>query len=61
MAAEFELFRIIIVQWVPQLFERLGFFHLNKSCKIACCGNKTHQIIQNMIPSPGLELKLSLL
>ena len=47
-------------QWVPQLFERLEFFHWNKSCKIECCGNKTHQIIQNMILSRGLEVKLSL-
>ena len=44
------------LQWVPQLFKRLGFFHVNKSCKIECCGNKTHQIIQNMILSQGLEL-----
>ena len=52
---------LYIVQWVPQLFERLDSFHVNKSCKIECCGNKTHQIIQNMILSRGLELKLSLL
>ena len=49
------------VQWVPEILERLDFFHVNKSCKIECCGNKTHQIIQNMILSQGLELKLSLL
>ena len=49
------------IQRVPQLFERPEFFHVNKSCKIECCGNKTHQIIQNMILSWGLELKLSLL
>ena len=34
---------------------------VNKSCKIECCGNKMHQIIQNMILSWSLELKLSLL
>ena len=49
------------VQWVPELFERVEFSHVNKSCKIECCGNKMHQIIQNMILSGGLELKLSLL
>ena len=49
------------LQWVPQLFEHLEFFHANKSCKIECCGNKMHQIVQNMILSQGLELKLSLL
>ena len=36
----------------------LSFFHVNKSCKIACCDNKTYQIIQNMALSQGLELKL---
>ena len=36
------------VQWVPELLERLEFFHVNKSCKIDCCGNKTHQIIQKI-------------
>ena len=25
------------IQWVPQLFEHLEFFHVNKSCKIECC------------------------
>ena len=44
------------LQWVPQLFERIEFFHVNMSCKIECCGNKTHQIIQNMILSHGLNL-----
>ena len=44
------------LQWVPQLFERLEFFHVNKPCKIESCSNKTHQIIQNMILSWGLEL-----
>ena len=39
------------VQWVPRLFERREFFHVNKSCKIECCGKKMHQIIQNMILS----------
>ena len=45
------------VHRVPKLFERLEFFHVNKSCKIGCCDNKTHQIIQNMILSQGLETK----
>ena len=49
------------IQWVPQLFERLEIFCVNKSWKIECCGNKTHQIIQNMILSQCLELKLSIL
>ena len=49
------------VQWVPQSFERLEFFHVNKSCKIEDCGKKTHKIIQNMKLSQGLEHKLSLL
>ena len=48
------------IQWVPQLFERLEFFHVNKSCKIEFWGHKTHQITQNMILSRNLELKLSL-
>ena len=39
------------IQRVPQLFERLEFSHVNKSCKIECCGNKMRQIIQNMILS----------
>ena len=39
----------------------MSFFYVNKSCKIECCDNKTHQIIQKMILSGGLELKLSLL
>ena len=46
---------------MPQLFERVEFFHVNKSCKIECCDNKTHQPIQNMILSRSLELKLGLL
>ena len=46
------------IQWVPQLFKRLEFFHVNKSGKIGWCGNETHQIIQNMILSRGFELKL---
>ena len=45
------------VQWVPQLFDRLEFLHVNKSCKIECCRYKMHQIIQDMILSRGLELK----
>ena len=49
------------IQWVPQLFEQLEFFHVNKSGKIECCGNKMHQIIQNVILPRGLELKLSML
>ena len=48
------------VQWVPELLERVDLFHVNKSCKIEHCVNKTHQIIQNMILSRGLELKVSL-
>ena len=47
--------------WVPELFERLEFFHVNKSCKFECCRNKTQLFIQNIILSQGLELKLSLL
>ena len=50
---------LVSIQWVPQLFEQLEFFHVNKSCKIGCCGNNTYQIIQNMILSQGSELKLS--
>ena len=57
----FLVFLSLQIQWVPQLFERLDFFHINKSCKIERCGNKIHQIVQNMILSRGLELKLSLL
>ena len=41
----------------PQLFERIEFFHVNKPCKIECCGNKTHQNVQNRIMTQGLELK----
>ena len=37
------------VQWVPKSFERLEFFHVNKPRKFECCGNKMHQIVQNMI------------
>ena len=29
--------------------ECLEFFDENKSCKIECCGDKTHQITHNMI------------
>ena len=54
-------FGINIVQWVPQLFERLEFFHVNMSSKTQCCGNKTCQIIQDMTLGWGSELKLSLL
>ena len=49
------------IQWVPQLFEQLEFFLVNKSCKIECCDKKTHQILENMILSRGLELEVSLL
>ena len=49
------------IQCVPQLFESLEFFHVDKSSKIECCGKKMHQIIQNMTLSLGLELELSLL
>ena len=52
---------IVSIQWVPQLFERQEFFYANKSCKIERCGSNLHQIVQNMILSQGLELKLSLL
>ena len=58
---DLHLICIHCVQWVPQLFERLEFLHVNRSRKTEFCGNRTHQIIQNMILSPGLELKLSLL
>ena len=44
-----------------QLFKRLEFFHVNKSGKIECCGDKTLQIFQNIMVSQGLELKISLL
>ena len=39
----------ISIQWVPQLFEHLEFFQVNKSCKIECSVNRMQQIIQNMI------------
>ena len=39
-----------------QLFKRLEFFHVNRSCTIEHCEYKTRQIIQNMILSRGLEL-----
>ena len=45
------------MQRVPTIIRHLEFFHVKKSCKIECCGNKTHQIIQNVILSRGLELK----
>ena len=48
------------LQWVPQLFKCLEFFHVNKSCKIELCGDKMHQIIKNMILSQGLERKQNL-
>ena len=51
----------MILQRVTQSFKCLEFFHVNKSCTIGCCGNKMHQIIENVIQSRGLELKLSLL
>ena len=51
----------LLIQWVPELLEHVDLFHVNKSCNIECCGNKTHQTIQNVILSRGLELKLSLL
>ena len=38
---------------VAKSFRTAGVFPLNpivnKSCKIECCGNKMHQIVQNMI------------
>ena len=49
------------IQWVPQLLERLKFFHVNKSRKLERYGNKTHQIIPNIILFPGLEHQQSLL
>ena len=36
-------------------------FCSKQSCKIECCGNKMHQIVQNMILTWGLEFKLCLL
>ena len=46
---------------VAKSFRTAKVFPLNpivsKSCKLECCGNKTYQIIQNMILSRGLELK----
>ena len=58
----FELFNANSnIQWVPQLFEHLEFFHVNKSCKIEHCSNKVHQIVQNIILSQGLEPKVSML
>ena len=50
---------ICLIQWVPQLFEQ--FLHVNKLCKIECCGNKMRKIVQNMILTWGLELKPNLL
>ena len=48
------------IQCVPQLLECWEFFHVHKSYKIECCSYKTPKIIQNMILSEGLEIKLSL-
>ena len=50
----------LAIQWVPQLFECPELFHVNKSFKILCCGNRMHQVVQNMILSQGLQLKLSI-
>ena len=49
------------IQWVPELLAHVDLFHVKKSCKIECCDNKAHQIIQNMILSRGFELRPSLL
>ena len=47
---------------VAKNFQTARAFPLNPivkmSCKIECCDNKTHQIIQNMILSLGLELEI---
>ena len=56
-----EVIKNFQVQRMPELLEYPEFFHVNKSCKIEHCSNKTHHIIQNMILSRELELKLSLL
>ena len=45
--------------WTPIFFPLNPI--VNKSCKSECCCNKMHQIVQNMIQTRGLELKLSLL
>ena len=53
------------IQWWPKVFGNLEFspFNpiLNNSCKIERYGNKMHQIVQNMILTQSLELKLSVL
>ena len=41
--------------------DTLTFTHCNMSCNIACCGNKVHQTVTNMMLSQYLELKLSTL
>ena len=46
------------IQRVPQLFKRLRLFHVNKSCKIECCGNNMLQIVQSMTLTLGKELSL---
>ena len=45
--------------WTPRFFPLNGM--VNKSCRIECCGNKMHQIVQNMILTLGLELTLIVL
>ena len=35
-----------------------GWTTISEYKSIECCGSKTHQILQNMIISRGLELKL---
>ena len=37
------------IQSVQQIFKCLEFLHVNKSCKIERCGNKTHRIIQKFV------------
>ena len=48
---------------VPECLGILRTFPMESHSKqvLQYCGNKVHQIIQNMILSQGLELKLSLL
>ena len=65
MLSQYLEFKLSLLWWTTTvgatIFERLEFFHVNKSCKTEYGGNKMIQIIQNMTLSWGLELKLSLL
>ena len=54
VASYVHLITMFVILWVPQLFERLEFSHVNKSCKIECCGYRVHKIVQNMILSTDL-------